>query len=129
VFDSKSAWRTLLGLAAAVLVAAMIFSGKFSTGLIFVMCLLAFALSLAGMIVYLRDSREKLAITSRCIYRKSIFGKHTYISTDCICGVEMTCFGTVYVRTTCGNFRCCLLRNKEEVFSEIKNLLDNKKAE
>lgn len=128
IFDSKRVWTTLLGFSVIMIFLAAVSVWKSYTFLCVALCGIAFVLSIIGTAVGMRDRRVKFKVTSKCIYRRTLFGRHTYLPLDSIRAVDLMCMNSISVRTAVGNFNCHLLRNNREVFLVIKALLDERQA-
>ena len=125
-FYSERVWKMLLFSSLGAVVLAVLSALLLNNVMCVIMCGFSLVLSVAGKIISLRDSRVKLEVTKQCIYRKTLLGRHTYLPINAIRAVDMMWFNSISVRTAVGKFDCILLKNRNEVFMEIKKLLDEK---
>jgi len=124
--NSKRVWLPLLIISIALIALSLFALSKTNTAVCFASCIIAFVLSLAGTLVYIRDSRVKFEVTSKCIHRQTALGRHIYLPIDSICAVCTNRFNCVAVYTNYGKFGCTFLGNSDEVFIAIKNILDER---
>lgn len=124
-FNSKKACISVFGVALATLVFGAFAAATEKMAACIVLCSLAFVFSGFGMLLSIRDSKVKLEVTKQCIYRRSLWGRHTYLPLNSIRAVDMMWFGSISVRTAVGKFDCHMLSNRNEVFLAIKKLLDD----
>ena len=125
-FDSERVWKTMLFSSLATVAMAALSPMLFNNILCVIFCSLSLILSTAGKILSMRDKCVKFEVTKQCIYRKTFLGRHTYLPLNSIRAVDMMWLNSISVRTAVGKFDCCLMKNRDEVFMEIKKLLDEK---
>lgn len=123
-FFSRKACLATFGFSLSLLVFATVFSAMGRIAACVVLGVFAIAASFCGMLLSKRDSVVKFIVTDRCIYRKTIFGKHTYLPINSVRAVDMMGLGGICVRTAVGNFCCHMISNRDEVFVAIKRILD-----
>lgn len=125
-FDSKKIWKAMLLLS----IMAVAFSGfalwKINLFVSVFFCVFAIVLSALGIVLGKRDGISEFEVTDKCIYRKTVLGRITYLPLNSIRAVDLVWFDSISVRTSVGKFNCLLVKNRREVFGAIKTLLDER---
>lgn len=79
-----------------------------------------------ALVIYLCYSKQKIIITNKRVYGKSIFGKVMNLPLDSISAVELSMFKGILISTSSGRIKFKLIENNQEVYKEISKLLMNR---
>lgn len=127
-FESAKVWKTMLLLS----IVSVAFSGfalwKINIYVSVFFCVFAIVISAIGTVMGKRDGISEFEVTDKCIYRKTVLGRRTYLPLNSIRAVDLVWFDSISVRTSVGKFSCLLIKNRREVFDAIKTLLDEKSS-
>lgn len=110
---------TLTMLVVAVIVYAILASAVW-----WVICLsIAGGIALFGLIVHLIYSTIKLTVTDKKIYGTAIFGRRVDLPLDSVSAVGTAWMKSITITTSSGRISFNLIKNRDEIYSEIGKLL------
>lgn len=78
---------------------------------------------IVAVITFCAMNACELVVTDKRVYGKAAFGKRVDLPFDMISSVGGGLFGSIGVATSSGNIRFWLIKNRDEIFSSITNLL------
>lgn len=79
-----------------------------------------------GLIVYAWLSKIEITVTNKRVYGNAAFGKRVDLPFDMISAVGTSMFNGIAVTTASGAIKFLMIKNKDEIHSEISKLLINR---
>lgn len=125
-FNSKGVWITLWILALLNIITVLRFITVLKWEVCIMFCVIAFVLSLSGLLIGIRPLKAKLEADENYVFYKTVFGKQIHIPINCITAVGTGCFNIVYIASSSCKIKCALVKNKKEFVDTLLSLMGDK---
>lgn len=96
------------------------------TGIILSLLVFVLPFIIIGSIYYACVSKVELTVTNKRVYGNAAFGKRVDLPIDMINAVGTSMFNGITVTTASGAIKFFMIKNKDEIHSEISKLLINR---